>query len=109
MLPAQGTNNASLEEIGTQLGKRPPPVGQADLGGRGFCQAADGGDLGGSDPCGTAHGRWVLHGRHALLLEGMEIGVDGIAMNPEQPCDRLGIQARRVEQESLGAPALPGG
>jgi hypothetical protein len=108
VFPAEGTNDAPLEEIGTQLGERPAPVGQPDLGGRGFRQAADVGDLGGADPHARAHHRRVLHGRHALLLEGVEIGVDGVAMDLQHTRDRLAIKASRVEEDRLGTPALPG-
>ena len=108
MFTAEGADNAPAEEIGTQLGQGPPPVGQPDLGGSGFRQAADRRDLVRRDPCRSAGAGGLARRRHTLLLEGMEIGIDGIAMDPQQPRDRLGIEAGRVEQDRFGPAALAG-
>jgi hypothetical protein len=97
-----------FEEIRPQLGERPAPEGQADLGRRSFRQAADLGDLACRDPCRSAGAGWLLHGRNTLLLEGVEIGIDGVAVNSQQAGDCLSIESRRVEQNGLRTSALSG-
>jgi hypothetical protein len=68
---------------------------------------ADGRDLARGDPRRGSGAGGLLHRRNTLPREGMEIGIDGIAMNAQQARDRLGIESGCVEENSFRSSALP--
>jgi hypothetical protein len=108
VLAADGLEEPAAEQVGAQLGERPTAVRQADRGGRLLGEAADRIDLSRADPGSGPDAAGRLQGREALAPEGVQVGVGGVRMHPEQPGDGLAVQPGSAEQKGFGAAALPG-
>jgi hypothetical protein len=48
-----------------------------------------------------------LQGGEAVLVEGLQVGVDGVAVDTQQGGDGLAVEASGIQQQGLGATALP--
>jgi len=108
VLPADRLDEAPLEEVRPQFGQGPAAVGEANGRGRLVGEPTEARDLGLGEAGRGADAARPLQGGEAVPLEGVQVGVGGVRVYAEQAGDGPAGQAGGVEQEGLGAAALPG-
>jgi hypothetical protein len=106
VLAADGLNDVVLDGIVTELGQRPPAIGEADNRGRLVGELAESRPLVSGETRRRPAPAAVPHPVQALAVEGMEVGLDRVRVEGKEACHRGGVPALGVEHDGFDAAQL---